>query len=56
MTPVEWLVAVIVVLVITIVLYKHFFGGPNNAMGYTRGHGHCPNMGVCNSCDICEED
>ena len=47
---------IFVVLVIAVVIYKIFFGGESNAMGYTRGHGHCPNMGVCDGCDICEED
>ena len=55
MPIIGWLVVVLVVLVVSVVVYRAF-GGKSNAMGYTRGHGHCPNMGVCNGCDICEED
>lgn len=53
-----WL-AVALVLVILLVLILVLIcrrAGASNAMGYTRGHGFCPNMGACDGCDICEED
>ena len=56
MTTAGWIAVAIVALVISIVIHRCLFGGPNNAMGYTSEHGYCPNMGVCNGCDVCEED
>ena len=55
MSIIEWIIVISVALVVLVILYN-MFGGKSNAMGYTRGHGHCPNMGACNGCDICEGD
>jgi len=31
-------------------------GAGSGAVGYMRDHGHCPNMGACDGCDVCQED
>lgn len=56
MSTLGWIVIILAILVVAVVVCKCLFGGPNNAMGYTNEHGYCPNMGVCNGCDCCEED
>ena len=52
MTMIEWLI-VVLVLVILLALIR---GRAPGAVGYTRAHGHCPNMGACDNCNVCEED
>ena len=54
MLVIGWILVTLVVLVVAVVIYKIFFGGPNNAMGYNPGQ--CPNMGACEGCDVCEGD
>lgn len=44
---------VILALAVLVIACKRSTGG---AVGYTRGYGYCPNMGVCADCDVCEED
>ena len=44
------------VLVVLLVLICWRASVATGAVGYTRGHGYCPNMGACTDCDICEED
>jgi len=51
-----WIIVVLVVLVVIAIGYKVYSGGSVNETVPSRGHGYCPNMGVCDGCDICEED
>ena len=56
MSILGWIVIVLVILVLGLVTYLLLGAQDNRAVGYTREHGYCPNMGVCEGCDLCEED
>ena len=49
-------VAVMLLATVVILAVLVLSARASGAMGYTRGHGHCHNMGACDKCDICEED
>ena len=38
-----WLIVAIVLVILLVLICRGVSGG-SNAMGYTRGHGYCPNM------------
>ena len=52
MTTIGWLVVALILVTLLVLVCRRATG----VVGYTRGHGHCPNMGTCTDCNVCEED
>jgi len=52
MTMIGWFIVALVLVTLLVLVCRRSPG----AVGYTRGHGYCPNMGACAGCNVCEED
>jgi len=52
MSIIGWSVVILALVVLLALVCRRSPG----AVGYTRGHGYCPNMGAYTGCNVCEED